>query len=81
MFRLGVFTGKIYTLEDYLNGAEECCIVVTHGTPEENEKYIEEIRIRNKQRCAGCNNCPEAKKSKGVNRHAIRETKRRLSKV
>lgn len=76
MFRLGVFTGKIYTLDDYLKGAEECCIVVTHGEPEDNKRYIEDIRRRNKQRCSGCNNCPEAKKAKGELRNANRKTKR-----
>ena len=63
MFRLGMCSGRIYTSDEYNgNDIEECCVLVTHGTPIENEKYIKMIREQNKHKCARCGACPEFKK-------------------
>ena len=67
MTRLGCYTGKIYSTEDFdfdNNVIKECTILLPKEYETDSVK-LELLKNKLKRRCKGCNGCP-ASKSKEV---------------
>ena len=74
MLRQGMYTGKIYTEEDFQEfRIKECCVLILeeNNTEEKNKKRHEKIHMK----CLSCNGCPEAKAVTGqvkrIRRHKL----------
>lgn len=62
MYRLGKFTGKIYTEEDFnTHKINECCLLITEDQSK-NEQFIKDTYDRLYKECDGCKGCPESRK-------------------
>lgn len=64
MNRIGIFTGNIYKNGE-MPKVGECCITLTDEKLAD-EKYVEEVKAKNKIRCLGCNGCPASQQGKKV---------------
>ena len=64
MTRMGMYTGRLYSDEDFQRDRiQECCRVLTS----EEEKSCETmwvLSIALKKKCAGCYGCPESRREK-----------------
>lgn len=74
MKRIGVFTGTIYSEEDYNNNIiKECIICIDPALPLEEgiEKARERQRIRKIMTCPDCKDCLESMKADSRSKQAI----------
>lgn len=65
MKRVGIFTGKVYSDEDYNNkDIHECAICIDPALPENEgiEKAKERQVIEKLMVCNGCSECEESRK-------------------
>ena len=63
MKRIGIFSGKIYSQEDYDNDdIHECCLVLTSEEEKYTEDQMTELHIKLMQKCDGCYGCPASRK-------------------
>lgn len=62
MFRMGCFTKKIYTIEDYNNGLEECCIRLPESVRKDTA-LLWRIQELTSKRCEHCRSCPAYQKA------------------
>lgn len=63
MKRVGIFTGKVYSQEDYdVHRIHECCICVDPAYEEEEgiRRAKERQMVRKLLVCAECNECEES---------------------
>jgi len=60
MKRLGKFTGKIYSDEDFSNHKIHECATLISDEEASDEKFIEEHHLRDLLDCMKCFNCPAA---------------------
>lgn len=61
MKRLGLFTGKVYTQEDFDNhNIHECCLCITDSEAEDTE-YIVNKHLSHMEECRRCYGCPESR--------------------
>ena len=59
--RLGFYTGKLYDSSVDVSSIKECSLVLNYKEPVlDDEELVVKKRIELKQRCVGCNGCPEA---------------------
>lgn len=62
MKRLGHFTGKIYTEEDFKqHNIHECCVMITDEQSADN-KFVKDTFTRMHIDCLGCIECQESRK-------------------
>lgn len=63
MYRLGIFTGKIYDEDTSLNDIYECCATfsVTENTGLDS-KFVKDLYRRYHGACIGCYQCEESRK-------------------
>lgn len=69
MIRVGFYTGKVYSQEDYDNRRiKECCIVANPclKTEESIKKAKEDANYKKLMNCFECRQCEEAKAVIGV---------------
>ena len=60
MKRLGFYSGRIYTQEDYNNDRiHECCHQLSDSQAND-ENYCDELFERYHKKCDGCHGCPES---------------------
>ena len=61
MKRLGLFTGKIYTQEDFDNDKiHECCVCLTDSEAADTEYVVDKHITYHHERCINCYGCPES---------------------
>lgn len=64
MKRIGFYSGKMYTEEEFTNNKiEECCRMIT-DEQSEDEEFCKITREITKQNCIGCNGCPLSQRDK-----------------
>lgn len=60
MKRLGLFTGKIYTQEDFdADTIRECCACLTDSEAADTE-YVVDKHLSYREHCVNCYGCPES---------------------
>lgn len=62
MYRVGIYSGKVYSQTDFDNDKIKECAIVCHSEQEAMETTSSpKFRISH-QKCEGCNQCPESNK-------------------
>lgn len=62
MYRVGIYSGRVYSQTDFDNGKIKECAIVYHSKSEARSA-TKTSRFRNShQKCEGCHNCPESNK-------------------
>lgn len=64
MYRLGIFTGKIYDDKISLHDIFECCVCFTpteHVSPD--SQFVKDLYRRHHIACIGCWQCEESRKN------------------
>lgn len=61
MKRLGLFTGKIYTEDDFKEDKiHECCVCISDSGAADTE-YVVDKHLSYRDRCTNCYGCPESR--------------------
>lgn len=58
MKRLGMFSGNIYTVEEFYT-VEECCVCLSEEM-ENDKEFLEQLKTTNKVKCLSCFGCPKS---------------------
>ena len=74
MKRLGAFSGKIYTEEDFKShNINECCRVIS-DEESKNEQFIKNTYTKIHENCSDCQGCPESMKRYDVSDNNLKES-------
>ena len=67
IMRVGFFTGKVYTDEDYpLRRINECALMLSDSSKVKDDKYMEDLRSRLRGNCNKCSGDPDCAKNRKI---------------